>query len=127
MENAVVDREKRPQTQSKVVSVLHLAHRKEDKGLALFPIGIRYNKELAELRKGDYIQFQSGEKREVISVALMNINSAIAEQMSRYIYGHTISRVCAQWGVNAVAEGYPRDAISKDQCIQIHYKIDSKI
>lgn len=109
--------------QPRTVSVLHMSHRKEDKGLALFPVGTRYNKELTELRKGDFIQFQSGEKREVISVALMNVHSAIAEQMSRYIYGHSISRVWAQWGSNAVVEGHPRDAISKDQCIQIHYKI----
>lgn len=106
----------------KVVRVLHLAHIKEDKGLALFPIGGRYNKDLAELRKGDFIQFESGEKFEVVSVALLNLHSAIAEQLCRYIYGHSLKTVTSRWGHNAVLEGFPRDCVSTEQCIQVHYK-----
>lgn len=106
----------------KTVDVLHLSHRNQDKGLALFPIGERYNRELMYLRKGDLIRFQSGEIFEVESVALMGLNTAIAEQMSRYIYGRPISRIKSQWSYNVVIEGRPRDSISQDQCLQIYYK-----
>lgn len=111
---------------SKVVDVLHLAHRKKDKGLALFPLGERYNRELSELKKDDWIRFQSGEQFPVVSVAKMNLQSAIAEFMCRYIYGKPLARVVSQWGYNAVAEGYSRDAISFDQCLIINYKIDDE-
>lgn len=108
-------------SKKRVLSVLHLAHRKEDKGLALFPFGVRYNKELLTLRKGDYIMFSSGEEHEVVSVSIMGLNTAVAEQMCRYIYGVPLSKVVSQWGNNAVLEGYPREAVSTDQCLMIHY------
>lgn len=104
------------------VGVLHLAHRKEDKGLALFPFGERYNRELTQLRQGDVIQFESGEKFEVVAVTVMNTDSAVAEFMSRYIYGRPLSVVKSQWYNNAVLEGYPRDCIRADQCLIIYYK-----
>lgn len=106
----------------KTVDVLHLAHRKQDKGLALFPFGGRYNRELTQLRKGDFIRFQSGETFKVVSVSVMNLHSAVAEQMSRYIYGQPLSRVTSQWGSNAVLEGFPRDCVNDGQCLMIHYE-----
>lgn len=106
---------------TKIVKVLHLAHRKKDKGLALFPFGMRYNRELTTLKKGDWIQFQSGEQFPVVSVAVVNLQSAIAELMCRYIYGKPLSRVVSQWSYNAVAEGYPRDAISTEKCLIVNY------
>lgn len=107
---------------SEPVTVLHLSHRIEDKGLALFPLGERYNRELTKLRKGDSIRFQSGEVFNVVSVAVMNLRTAVAEQMSRYIYKQPLSRVTSQWGHNAVLEGYPRDCVSDEQCLMIHYE-----
>lgn len=109
--------------ESRTIEVLHLSHRKEDKGLALFPFGVRLNKELTELRKGDFIQFLSGEKREVVSVAVLGLNTAIAEQMCRYIYNVPLATVIRQWGVICVQLGLPRDSMNKDRCLQIHYKI----
>lgn len=105
------------------VSVLHLSHLRENKGLAMFPVGERYNRELTQLRKGDVICFQSDEEYPVVSVAVLGLHTAIAEFMSRYIYGKPLSRVKAQWGINAVAEGYPRDCISDERCLIIHYEI----
>lgn len=109
-----------------VISVLHLAHRKEDKGLALFPFGERYNRELMQLRQGDIIRFQSGEEYPIIAVAVMNLNAAIAEFMCRYIYGKPLARVKEQWGVNAIAEGYSRDCINQDRCLIIYYENENK-
>lgn len=108
------------------ISVLHLTHRREDKGLALFPFGERYNRELMQLRKGDVIQFQSGEQYSVVSVAVLNLDTAIAEFMCRYIYNKPLSRVKEQWGINAIAEGYSRDCISEYRCLIIYYEVPPK-
>lgn len=124
MESTEADHGKKP-FEPKVVPVLHLNHYREDKGLAMFPFGTRYNKELYTLKSGDFIKFtgENGHKREVISVAVMNLHSAVAELMSNYIYGQPLRIVHRQWGYNAVMEGFPRDAVDKDRCLLIHYKI----
>lgn len=124
MESAEADHEKKP-FEPKVVPVLHMNHYREDKGLAMFPFGIRYNKELYTLKSGDFIKFtgDNGHKREVISVAVINLHSAAAELISNYIYGQPLRIVQRQWGYNAVMEGYPRGSVDKDRCLLIHYKI----
>lgn len=124
MGNIDSDHGKNP-LEPKIVPVLHMNHYREDKGLAMFPFGIRYNKELYTLRSGDFIKFtgDDGHKREVVSVAVMNMHTAVAEFMSNYIYGQPLRIVQRQWGYNAVMEGFPRDAVDKDQCLIIHYKI----
>lgn len=103
--------------------VLHGPHRREDKGLILLPISPESGRNLQNIRKGDYIVFESEtDKREVLAVAKVNLKSSMAEFLCRYIYNHPLSVVMNRWENNAIAIGESRESVDKDYCMVIYYK-----
>lgn len=110
-------------TKNAVFRVFHYPHRKEDKGLILLPIQVDEWRRLRNMRKGDYIQFEgSTENKEVLGLAKLNLKTAVAEFLCRYIYGVPLSMVQERWYNNVVAFGASKSSIDKDYCLIIYYK-----
>ena len=92
------------------------------KNIIFLPFGMYYNAELKKASQGDTLVFLGGEKRILIDSCFLDLESGIAEMLSRYIYRTGISSVIKKWRFNAVFEGYGKLSVSDKKCYCLRFK-----
>ena len=91
------------------------------KNMILLPFGLYYNVELKNASPGDTLVFLGGEKRTLIDFCFLDLESGIADMLSRYLYRTGISSVIKKWRFNAVFDGYGKLSVSDKRCYCIRF------
>ena len=87
----------------------------------IVPIGLRYNTDLQDLRRGDVIKFLDGSEHYVDSVVVMPIKSAIAESLCRLRYNIGILKAVELWKDRVRLQRLDARAMSDSECLIIFY------
>lgn len=87
----------------------------------IVPIGMRYNVDLQELRRGDIIQFLDGSRHYVDSVIVTPIKSAMAESLCRLRYNIGILRAVELWKDRVRLQRLDARVMSESECLIIFY------
>lgn len=105
------------------VNVFH--ERSEGDGVhaMLQPVGVSYNGDLQELKRGDVIAFWEGDAGIVVDICEVPMRLPIFGVLCKWIYGEGTSRakVIERWKEHAVMMGSDMDAVSTRKCLLIRY------
>lgn len=95
---------------------------KNDKGLILLPVGVRYNIDLQKAKVGECIEFQEDPNKYMIKQkAYLDIHTQAANLLSMFLYRSPILAVLKRWQNTSVLDGNGKNAVSRNKCLLIHY------
>lgn len=89
----------------------------------LQPVGVSYNADLQDLKRGDEIVFWGGEAGIVVDVCEVPMRLPIFGVLCKWIYGEGTPRakVIDRWKEHAVMMGSDMCAVSTRKCLLIRY------
>ena len=106
----------------RTVKVAHDIGGEDRLSFVLFPVGFRYNRELAELRKGDIMVFLDKSEHYVRGVCRLSLRSALAEHLCWLRYGFGIERAITLWRERLLLGKQDVKVMSNDECLIVFYE-----
>lgn len=104
------------------VNVAHDIGGEDRLSFVMFPVGFRYNRELAELRKGDIMVFLDKSEHYVRGVCRLSLRSALAEHLCWLRYGFGIERAIELWRERLRVSKQDVKVMSSDECLIVFYE-----
>ena len=87
----------------------------------LLPLGLKMNRNIISYKSGDRIKFLDGKVYYIISAGVLDISNPVVAGLCFLRYGITLKKMMLHWTESAIAYGYGKKAVSKEECLLIVY------
>ena len=111
---------------NKYYKVFHDTPRDFHADYILLPLGYSYNREFLSVSEGTLLKFGDGKVYPLLRAGVLSMKNPATEGLCFARYGITLRKALQIWRTNAFAQGYGRNAVSKEECLIIIYGEESK-
>ena len=87
----------------------------------LLPLGLKMNRNIISYKSGDRIKFLDGKVYYIISAGVLDISNPVVAGLCFLRYGITLKKLMLHWTESAIAYGYGKKAVSKEEWLLIGY------
>lgn len=87
----------------------------------LLPLGLKMNRNIISYKSGDRIKFLDGKVYYIVSAGILDMDNPVVAGLCFLRYGITLKKLMLHWTESAIAYGYGKKAVSKEECLLIVY------
>lgn len=87
----------------------------------LLPLGLKMNRNIISYKRGDRIKFLDGKVYYIVSAGILDMGNPVVAGLCFLRYGITLKKLMLHWAESAIAYGYGKKAVSKEECLLIVY------